>query len=111
MKPQRNNSFKDLLGQIKNTRNTVELLVCVFPIQQQPCHNDIMAGKGLNLSDGCVAECVDQCTQEEKCTSSYCGNSEMYTPGTIANSQRIPTKINKNGAIPKVIILVEQVIL
>ena len=28
----------------------------------------------------------------------------MYTPGTIANSQaqRVPTKINKNGAIAKV---------
>ena len=83
----------------------------IFPIQQQPCHNDIMAGKGSNLSDGCAAECVHQCTQEEECTSSYCGDSEMYTPGTIANSQRIPTKINKNGAIAKAIILVEKVIL
>ena len=35
----------------------------------------------------------------------------MYTPGTIANSQRMPTKINKNGPITKVRILVEQVIL
>ena len=28
----------------------------------------------------------------------------MYTPGTIANSQtqRVPTKINKNGVIAKV---------
>ena len=28
----------------------------------------------------------------------------MYTPGTIVNSQaqRIPTKINKNGAVAKV---------
>ena len=28
----------------------------------------------------------------------------MYTPGTIANSQtqRVPTKINKNGAVAKV---------
>ena len=34
----------------------------------------------------------------------------MYTPGTIANSQRMPTKINKNGAIDKVRILVEEVI-
>ena len=25
----------------------------------------------------------------------------MYTPGTIANSQRTPIKINKNGAIAK----------
>ena len=35
----------------------------------------------------------------------------MYTPDIIANSQRTPTKINKNGAIAKVRILVEQVIL
>ena len=33
----------------------------------------------------------------------------MYTPGIMANSQRKPTKINKNGAIAKVRILVEQV--
>ena len=35
----------------------------------------------------------------------------MYTPGTIANLQRILTKINKNGAIAKGRIQVEQVIL
>ena len=35
----------------------------------------------------------------------------MYTSGTIANSQRMPTELNKNGAIAKVGILVEQVIL
>ena len=33
----------------------------------------------------------------------------MYTPGTIANSQMTPTKINKNYTISKVRILVEQV--
>ena len=33
----------------------------------------------------------------------------MYTPGTIANPQTdmAPTKINKNGAVAKVKILVE----
>ena len=36
---------------------------------------------------------------------------KIYTPGAIANSQMTPTKINKNGAIVKVRILVEQVIL
>ena len=35
----------------------------------------------------------------------------MYIPGNIANSQRIPTKINKNDAIAKVRIVLEQVIL
>ena len=29
-------------------------------------------------------------------------DNEMYTPGTIVNLQRTPTKINKNGAIAKV---------
>ena len=35
----------------------------------------------------------------------------MYTPGTIANLQtdRIPTKINKNGAVAKVRILVDNI--
>ena len=43
------------------------------------------------------------------CASSSWGHSKMYTPGTIANPQthRAPTKINKNGAVVKVIILVE----
>ena len=35
----------------------------------------------------------------------------MYTPGIIANLQGTQTEINKNGAIAKVRILVEQVIL
>ena len=41
---------------------------------------------------------------EEKCTFSSWGHSKMYTAGTIENSQtqRVPTKINKNGAVAKV---------
>ena len=39
------------------------------------------------------------------------GDSKMYISGTIANSQRTPTERNKTGAIPKVRILVEQIIL
>ena len=35
----------------------------------------------------------------------------MYRPGNTANLQNTPTKINKNGAIPKVRALVQQVIL
>ena len=40
---------------------------------------------------------------EEECTFSSWGHSKMYTPGTIANSQtqRVPTKINRNGAVAK----------
>ena len=41
----------------------------------------------------------------------FLGDSKMYPPGTIANSQRTLTKINKNDAIAKDRILVEQVIL
>ena len=60
-----------------------------------------MAGKGLNLFDECAAECVHLCPQEEEWTSSSLGDSKMNTPGTIANSHRTPTKINKNVAIAK----------
>ena len=35
----------------------------------------------------------------------------MYISGTIRNPQKTPTEINKNGAIAKVRILVEQKIL
>ena len=70
-----------------------------------------MVEKGLNLFDECVSECVHLCYHVEECISSSWGDSKMYTPGTIANSQRMPTKINKNGAIAKVGVLVEQVIL
>ena len=35
----------------------------------------------------------------------------MYAPGTIENSQMMRTKTNKNCAIAKVRILVEQVII
>ena len=40
---------------------------------------------------------------EEECTFSSWGHSKMYTPGTTANSQtqRVPTKINRNGAVAK----------
>ena len=83
--------------------------MCCFPIQQWPCHNNIVTDRDLNLSDGCAVECVYLCPQEEECTSSSWGNSKIYIPGIIANSQtdRAPTKINKNVAIVKVRILVE----
>ena len=35
----------------------------------------------------------------------------MHTPGTIANSQRTPTDINKNGTIARVRLLWEQVMM
>ena len=70
-----------------------------------------MTDKGLNLFDDCAAECVYiySCPQEEECTSSSWGYSKIYTPGTIANLQtdRALTKINKNGAVVRLRILVE----
>ena len=66
-----------------------------------------MGDKGLNIFDKCADKCLHLlCPQEEECISSSRGDSKMYTPGTIANSKRMPTKINKNGAITKVRILV-----
>ena len=35
----------------------------------------------------------------------------MYTSGTIANSQGMPTEINENGAIAKGIILMKKMVL
>ena len=70
-----------------------------------------MVDIGLKRFYECAAECVRMCTKREECTSSSLGDSKIYTPGTIANSQRTPTKINKNVAIAKVRVLVEQVIL
>ena len=50
-----------------------------------------MEDKDLNLFEECAAICVHM--------------------SPIANSQKTPTKINKNGGIAKVRILVDQVIL
>ena len=62
-----------------------------------------MAEKGLNLFDECAAEYVHLYPQEEEWTSSSWGDSKMYTPGTVANSQtdrqKMPMNINKNGAV------------
>ena len=77
-----------------------------FAIQKWPCHNNIEIGKGLNLFDDCAAECVYMCPQEEECTSSSWGHSKIYTLGPMENSQtdRAPTKIDKNGAKVKVLL-------
>ena len=61
-----------------------------------------MAEKGLNLFDECAAEYVHLYPQEEEWTSSSWGDSKMYTPGTVANSHRTPTKINENVPIAKI---------
>ena len=55
-----------------------------------------MTDKGLNLFDESAAECEHLHAQKEKC------NYSKFT-----ERQRMPTKINKNGAVAKVRILVE----
>ena len=54
-----------------------------------------MADEGLNLFNECAAECVHLCPQEKECASSSWGDSKMYTPGTIANSQGTLTNKQK----------------
>ena len=66
-----------------------------------------MTDKGFNLFDECAARCIHLFPQEEKCTSSSWGDSKMYTFGSIKNSQRMLTEINKNDAIAKIKIWVE----
>ena len=68
-----------------------------------------MTDKGLNIFDNFTAEFVYQCPQKEECNSSSWGHSKKYTPGTIENSEtdRAPTKINRNDAFAKVRVLVE----
>ena len=70
-----------------------------------------MAGKGSSLFEECAIEYVHLCEDIWLRTCSFWGDSKMYTSGTIANLQRKPTKTLKNGVIPKVRILLKQVIL
>ena len=72
-----------------------------------------MTDKDLNLFDDYAAEYAHLRPQEGKCTSSFWGHSKMYSPDIIENSQtdRTLTKINKNGDVAKVRILVKLEIL
>ena len=70
-----------------------------------------MSDKGLNLFEEYGAECVHLHSGRIVYLFFLRGQYNVYTPGTIANSQRTPTEINKNGATAKVRILVGQVIL
>ena len=60
-----------------------------------------MADKNLTFFNECAAEYVHLCPQEKKCISSSWGDSKVYTPGTIASSQRTEAKINKDVATAK----------
>ena len=55
-----------------------------------------MTERGLNLFDDFAVECVGR-----RVYLFFLGDSKMFTPGTIANSQtqRLLTKINKNDAV------------
>ena len=58
-----------------------------------PRDTNTMTDKGFNLFDECAARCVHLFPQEEECTSSSWGDSNMYTSSSIANSQRMQTEI------------------
>ena len=45
--------------------------------------------------------------RNQECTSSSCGDSKLFKSGSIANSQRILTEINKSGAITNIKVRVE----
>ena len=70
-----------------------------------------MTGRSLNVFDECAVRYVYLSPQAEEGTSSPRGDSTIYTSGTKANSQETPAEISKIGAISKVTILVENVIL
>ena len=46
-----------------------------------------MADKGFNLFDECAPRYVHMSPQEEEYTSSFWGDSKMYTSDNIASSQ------------------------
>ena len=61
-----------------------------------------MTDKGFSLFDECAARFVHLFPQEEECSSSSWGDSEMYTSSSIANSQRMHSEINKSETIAKI---------
>ena len=69
-----------------------------------PRHTNTITNKGFNHFDECAARCAHLFPQGEECTSSSCGDSKIYTPSSIENSQRMLTEINKSGAITKITI-------
>ena len=60
-----------------------------------------MTGNVCNVFDEYASRCVHISHQEEECTSSFWADSKMYTFGSIANSQRMPTDINESSTIAK----------
>ena len=61
-----------------------------------------MTDKWFVLLDECTARCVHLFPHEEEFTSSSWGDSKMYTPSSISNSQTMQTEINESGTIAKI---------
>ena len=53
-----------------------------------------MADKELFHFDHCAVRCLHLSPQEEEWTSSFSGDSKMYTSGIIVNSQGSLTEVN-----------------
>ena len=66
-----------------------------------------MTHKVFDLFDECAARCVDLFLKKEECTSSFWGDSKMYTSGSMTNSQTMLTEINESGALAKIRIWME----
>ena len=95
---------------MKTNEEAVCLAVLFFYVLTR--HTNTLTDKGFNVFDGCASRCVNQSPQEEElqeeeCNSSSSGDSKVYTSGSIASSQRMPTEINESGAIAKIRISVE----
>ena len=82
--------------------SSCSLVFCVLPR-----HTNIITEKGFNLFYEYATRCVHLFPQEELCTSFSWGDSKMYTSSSLANSQRMLTKINKRGAIVKIRVWLE----
>ena len=94
---------------LKTNEEAVCLAVLFFYVLTR--HTNTITDKGFSVFDGCTSRCVNQSPQEEElqqeCNSSSWGESKVYTSGSIASSQRMPTEINESGAIAKIRISVE----
>ena len=60
-----------------------------------------MTVKGFNLFDVWASRYIHLFPQEEECTSSFWGDSKMYTSSSKAISQSMLTETNESGAIVK----------
>ena len=66
-----------------------------------------MTDKVFDIFDECAARCLHLFPKEEECTSSFWGESKMYTSRSITNPQTMLTEINESGAVAKIRIYME----